>query len=128
MKSLESKLFDTEQKLKQITAKLVDVTTKELDNRKEYHTKCLSENKLNEQVKDQKAKLETLTKNLDQEHSIRIRIVGEVSNQLTELELKLESMETNVANAKLKVSDFLQEVQFLELFKHYHLFSVERAT
>ncbi|XP_070581236.1 LOW QUALITY PROTEIN: golgin subfamily A member 4-like [Ptychodera flava] len=110
MKSLESKLSDTEQKLKQVTAKLVDVTTKELDNRKQYHAKCVSENKLKEQVKDSKAKLETMSKQLEQEHSLRVRIVGEVSNQFSELELKLASIESNIEDAKLKISDFLQEV------------------
>ncbi|XP_077980537.1 uncharacterized protein LOC144435790 isoform X2 [Glandiceps talaboti] len=111
MKSLETKLLTTEQKLKEVTAKLVDVTTKELSNRKAYHTKCVSENRLKEQVKDFKAKMETLSKELENEHSIRVRIVNEVSSQLSELELKLDGMESTIEDAKLKIADLLQELQ-----------------
>nr|XP_006816348.1 PREDICTED: golgin subfamily A member 4-like [Saccoglossus kowalevskii] len=111
VKSLETKLLDTEQKLKVITAKLVDVTTKDLDNRKSFHAKCVSENKLKEQIKDFKNKIELLTKELELEYNVRMRIVGDVSSHLIELEHKLESVETNVLDSKHKLTDLLQELQ-----------------
>ncbi|XP_071498168.1 uncharacterized protein [Diadema antillarum] len=51
IKILESRLAEMEQKLKQVTHRLVDVTTRELEKRKAYQAKCIAENKLKDQVR-----------------------------------------------------------------------------
>ena len=51
IKILESRLAEMEKKLKEVTHRLVDVTTRELEKRKAYQTKCVSENRLKDQVR-----------------------------------------------------------------------------
>nr|XP_054763075.1 uncharacterized protein LOC129269589 [Lytechinus pictus] len=51
IKVLESRLAEMEKKLKQVTHRLVDVTTRELEKRKAYQAKCVTENRLKDQVR-----------------------------------------------------------------------------
>ncbi|XP_038064592.1 protein outspread-like isoform X1 [Patiria miniata] len=63
---LETKLSETELKLKEVTRKLVDVTTRELENRKAYQGKSVSESRLKEKLKVMEREVEAVTKELQQ--------------------------------------------------------------
>ncbi|XP_022095476.1 myosin-10-like isoform X2 [Acanthaster planci] len=63
---LETKLSGTEEKLKEVTRKLVDVTTRELEIRKTYQEKSVSESRLKERLKVMEREVEAVTKELQQ--------------------------------------------------------------
>ncbi|XP_066291984.1 golgin subfamily A member 4-like isoform X3 [Branchiostoma lanceolatum] len=68
IKNLEKVLKEKEVKLKEVTAKLVDQTTKEIGSRKDHHAKLLqSESKAKEIEKSSAAKIQDLTKDLERE-------------------------------------------------------------
>ncbi|XP_078692389.1 uncharacterized protein LOC144922464 isoform X3 [Branchiostoma floridae x Branchiostoma belcheri] len=68
VKNLEKVLKEKEVKLKEVTAKLVDQTTKEIGSRKDHHAKLLqSESKAKEIEKSSAAKIQDLTKELERE-------------------------------------------------------------
>ncbi|XP_033630536.1 protein outspread-like isoform X2 [Asterias rubens] len=63
---LETKLSETELKLKEVTRKLVDVTTRELENRKAYQGKSISESRLKERLKIMECEIAEVTRELQQ--------------------------------------------------------------
>ncbi|XP_078609911.1 uncharacterized protein LOC144881072 isoform X5 [Branchiostoma floridae x Branchiostoma japonicum] len=68
IKNLEKVLKEKDVKLKEVTAKLVDQTTKEIGSRKDHHAKLLqSESKAKEIEKSSAAKIQDLTKELERE-------------------------------------------------------------
>ncbi|XP_033117681.1 protein outspread-like isoform X2 [Anneissia japonica] len=60
------KLNESEEKLKEVTRKLVDLTARELDNRKSYQAKCASERVLKQEIVDLKSRLESMCNEIDQ--------------------------------------------------------------
>ena len=66
---LETKLSETELKLKEVTRKLVDVTTRELENRKAFQGKSISESRLKERLKAMEREIAEVTKELQQVQS-----------------------------------------------------------
>ncbi|XP_071962449.1 uncharacterized protein [Antedon mediterranea] len=64
--STGNKLDESEEKLRVVTRKLVDLTAKELDNRKSYQVKCTSERMLKQEVIDLKNRLESVSEDLNQ--------------------------------------------------------------
>ncbi|XP_035694448.1 centrosome-associated protein CEP250-like [Branchiostoma floridae] len=68
IRNLEKVLKEKDVKLKEVTAKLVDQTTKEIGSRKDHHAKLLqSESKAKEIEKSSAAKIQDLTKELERE-------------------------------------------------------------
>ncbi|CAH1272973.1 MPRIP [Branchiostoma lanceolatum] len=90
IKNLEKVLKEKEVKLKEVTAKLVDQTTKEIGSRKDHHAKLLqSESKAKEIEKSSAAKIQDLTKDLERERRNQTKALEGVVERYKDMQQRI---------------------------------------
>ncbi|XP_075929812.1 uncharacterized protein LOC116951360 isoform X1 [Petromyzon marinus] len=130
IQSLEAKLLATEEKLRVVTASLVEQKAWEMESRSEQLAqKIQAEKTSQEQLQASEEELTALTAQLQIEKSQRWRLVDETDKHLQKLEAKIAEVQETIIACKGKVEKILKDKQVAESqgIKIQSLSEVERA-
>ncbi|XP_078723326.1 uncharacterized protein LOC144940792 isoform X2 [Lampetra fluviatilis] len=130
IQSLEAKLLATEEKLRAVTASLVEQKAWEMESRSEQLAQRIQAEKTSqEQLQASEEELTALTAQLQIEKSQRWRLVDETDKHLQKLEAKIAEVQETIIACKGKVEKILKDKQVAESqgIKIQSLSEVERA-